>query len=100
MGQIVAEDLVGLRRRGDFRHASEVGGDDAVQEPFMMQAAGAKTFAVAGAGAHDERQVARRACFDVALLQRGVQSFRNTTLDKPGRRDDITFTDERDRFVG
>ena len=51
----------------------------------MMQAAGAKTFAVAGAGAHDQRQVARRAGFDEALLQRGMQRFRNTTLDKPGR---------------
>ena len=70
------------------------------EKPFMMQAAGAETFAVAGAGAHDERQVARRAGFDEALLQRGVQSFRNAALDKAGRRDDITFADERDRFVG
>ena len=47
-----------------------------------------------------ERQIARRAGFDEALLQRGVQRFRNTALDKPGRRDNVTFADERDGLIG
>ena len=66
----------------------------------MIEASGAAAFAVAGAGAHDQRQVARCPGFDETLLERGVQTFRNAALDKAGRRDDIAFIDERNCFVG
>ena len=42
------------------------------KQAFVMQAAGAQPFAVAGAGAHDEGQTARGLRFDEALLERGV----------------------------
>ncbi len=100
MGQIVALDLVVLRSLGDFRHPSEVGGDDALQKPVVMQTAGAEAFAVAGARTHDERQVTRATCFDVALLECRMQSFGDAALDEAGRRDDIAFVDERNGFIG
>ena len=65
-----------------------------------MQAAGAETFAVAGARAHDQRQAPRVLRFDEALLQRRVQRLRNAALHEAGGGDDVVVADQRDGFVG
>ena len=66
----------------------------------MMQAAGAEAFAVAGARAHDQRQIARGFGFDKAFLERGMERFRDAALHEPGRANDVAVADQRDGFIG
>ena len=99
LGQIVGLDLVVLGSLCNFRHAPEVGGDDAFQQAIVMQPARAEPLAVAGTRAHDQREVARGPGFDEALLKRRVQRLRDAALDKAGRRDDRVIADERDGFI-
>ena len=83
MRQVVTLDLVLLGRLRDFRHASIVRRDDPFEKALMIEASGAAAFAVAGAGAHDQRQVARSPGFDETLLERGVQTSGMQLWTKP-----------------
>src|ERR1044072_3270789 len=66
----------------------------------MMQAPRAEPFAVAGAGAHDEGQPLGMLGVDVALLDRGMQHFRNAALHETGRADDVAIIDQRNGLLG
>ena len=97
--QIIAENLVFLRGLGDLGHAAEIAGDDAAEQPFVMQAAGPEPFAVAGAGGHDEGQVLGVAGLDEALFQSHMERLRDAALDETARGYDIIVSDERDRLL-
>src|SRR5690349_9503662 len=64
-----------------------------------MQAARAETFAVAGARAHDKREVTWAAGLDEAFLQCRVQRLRNAALHEARGRNDGAFVDARNRFA-
>ena len=98
--QIIAEDLVLLRRLGDLRHTAEIGGDDATQQTFVIEAAGAQPLTVAGAGGHDQRQIARMLGLDKALLQRRMQRFGNAALHETCRRHHVIVANKRNRLIG
>ena len=66
-------DLVVLGSLRNFWHAPEVRRDDTLQQPLVMEPAGSEPFAVAGACAHDQREIARRSRLNEALLERGVK---------------------------
>jgi len=100
LGQVVARDLVFLRGLRDLRHAAEVCGDDAREQTFVMQSAGAEAFAIARASTHDERAALGRFGFDVAFFECGVESLGNAALDEARRADHITVLDQRNGLLG
>ena len=66
----------------------------------VVEAAGAEPLRVAGAGGHDQRQIARMLGLDKTLLQRRMQRLGNAALHKPRRRHDVIVANKRNRLIG
>ena len=98
--KVVAPNLIRLSGLRDLRHAPKIGGNHALQKTFVVQAARPETFAVASAGAHDEREILRRSGLDKALLERSMQCLGNAALHKTRRRDYVVVADESNCFFG
>src|SRR5208283_6057720 len=73
--------------------------DDSAEQPLVRQPAGAETFAVAGPGGHDQRQILRMPRIDVALLQTHVERFRNAALNEAACGHDVVIPDERNGLI-
>ncbi len=70
--------------------------DHALEQPGMAEPVQAAVLHVALAAGEHQRQVARRAGFEKALLQRDEQLVRRAVAAVAGRRDDVAIVNDGD----
>jgi hypothetical protein len=95
-GQVVRLDPVFAHERGQLRHEAVVTPDGAPDQAFMRQVVQAFFLGIALTTGEDEREIARRAGLQKALLERDEELVGCAVPAIAGRRQCVAVTDDRD----